>query len=68
MCFQFCRYGQPLVPMAPGTRYNLLIAAKVGSRCCAGNTAITAFEPPCRAIPMELLTQASKAGLIEGCA
>ena len=28
------------------TRYNLLMAAKVGSRCCAGNTAIMAFEPP----------------------
>ena len=46
MCFQFCRYGQPLVPMAPGTRYNLLMAAKVDSRCCAWNTAIVAFEPP----------------------
>ena len=28
------------------TRYNLLMAAKVGSRCWAGNTAIMAFEPP----------------------
>ena len=33
-------------PHGTRIRYDLLMAAKVGSRCCAGNTAIMAFEPP----------------------